>query len=193
VIWAYGRTEGLKFTLFRPFNWIGPRLDSLSSARIGSSRVITQLILNLVDGTPIQLVDGGNQKRCFTDVSDGVECLFRIIENKGGRCDGSIINIGNPDNEASIRELAEILVEKFQNHPFRRHFPPFAGIREVESKAFYGEGYQDVWHRKPCIKNARRLVGWNAVKPLVQSVEETLDFFLKQYVNENNCDLRIAV
>lgn len=193
MIWAYGRTEGLKFTLFRPFNWIGPRLDSLSSARIGSSRVITQLILNLVDGTPIQLVDGGNQKRCFTDVSDGVECLFRIIENKGGRCDGSIINIGNPDNEASIRELAEILVEKFQNHPFRRHFPPFAGIREVESKAFYGEGYQDVWHRKPCIKNARRLVGWNAVKPLVQSVEETLDFFLKQYVNENNCDLRIAV
>ncbi len=193
VIWAYGRTEGLKFTLFRPFNWIGPRLDSLSSARIGSSRVITQLILNLVDGTPIQLVDGGNQKRCFTDVSDGVECLFRIIENKGGRCDGRIINIGNPDNEASIRELAEILVEKFQNHPHRHHFPPFAGIREVESKAFYGEGYQDVLHRKPCIKNARRLVGWNTVKPLEKSVEETLDFFLKQYVQENNCDLRIAV
>ena len=193
VIWAYGRTEGLKFTLFRPFNWIGPRLDSLSSARIGSSRVITQLILNLVDGTPIQLVDGGNQKRCFTDVSDGVECLFRIIENKGGMCDGRIINIGNPDNEASIRELAEILVEKFQNHPYRHHFPPFAGIREVESKAFYGEGYQDVWHRKPCIKNARRLVGWKTIKPLEQSVEETLDFFLKQYVKENNCDLRIAV
>ena len=124
VIWAYGRTEGLKFTLFRPFNWIGPRLDSLSSARIGSSRVITQLILNLVDGTPIQLVDGGNQKRCFTDVSDGVECLFRIIENKGGRCDGRIINIGNPDNEASIRELAEILVEKYQNHPFFITFRP---------------------------------------------------------------------
>jgi len=179
--------------LFRPFNWIGPRLDSLSSARIGSSRVITQLILNLVDGTPIQLVDGGSQKRCFTDVSDGVECLFRIIENKGGRCDGRIINIGNPDNEASIRDLAEILVEKFQNHPFRHHFPPFSGIREVESKTFYGEGYQDVFHRKPCIKNAKRLVGWNPVKPLERSVEETLDFFLKQYVKENICDLRIAV
>jgi UDP-4-amino-4-deoxy-L-arabinose formyltransferase/UDP-glucuronic acid dehydrogenase (UDP-4-keto-hexauronic acid decarboxylating) len=71
VIYAYGQTTGLEFTIFRPFNWIGPRLDSLSSARIGSSRAITQLILNLVEGTPIQLVDGGAQKRCFTDVNDG--------------------------------------------------------------------------------------------------------------------------
>lgn len=65
VIYAYGRTEGLQFTIFRPFNWIGPRLDSLSSARIGSSRAITQLILNLVEGTPIQLVDGGGTEALF--------------------------------------------------------------------------------------------------------------------------------
>ncbi len=45
VIWAYGTKENLPFTLFRPFNWMGPRLDSLDSARIGSSRAITQLIL----------------------------------------------------------------------------------------------------------------------------------------------------
>ena len=69
VIWAYGEKEGLQFTLFRPFNWIGPRLDSLHSARVGSSRAITQLILNLVEGSPIKLVDGGKQKRCFTDVA----------------------------------------------------------------------------------------------------------------------------
>ncbi|MEB0029095.1 bifunctional UDP-4-amino-4-deoxy-L-arabinose formyltransferase/UDP-glucuronic acid oxidase ArnA, partial [Pseudomonas sp. MH9.2] len=65
VIWAYGQ-KGLRFTLFRPFNWMGPRLDRLDSARIGSSRAITQLILHLVEGTPIRLVDGGAQKRCFT-------------------------------------------------------------------------------------------------------------------------------
>ena len=69
VIWAYGWQQGLKFTLFRPFNWIGPRLDSLDAARIGSSRVITQLVLNLTEGSPILLIDGGEQKRCFTDVS----------------------------------------------------------------------------------------------------------------------------
>ncbi|MBW8036090.1 MAG: bifunctional UDP-4-amino-4-deoxy-L-arabinose formyltransferase/UDP-glucuronic acid oxidase ArnA, partial [Planctomycetes bacterium] len=88
VIWAYGQRDGFKFSIFRPFNWVGPKLDSLDSARIGSSRAITQLILNLVEGTPIQLIDGGEQKRCFTDVSDGIECLFRIIESKDGICDG---------------------------------------------------------------------------------------------------------
>src|SRR5262249_18616895 len=108
VIWAYGAQEGLRFTLFRPFNWIGPRLDSLDAARIGSSRAITQLILNLTEGTPIQLIDGGEQKRCFTDVTDGIECLYRIIENKDGACDGKIINIGNPAGELSIRELAKM-------------------------------------------------------------------------------------
>ena len=129
VIWAYGQNEGLEFTLFRPFNWIGPRLDSLSSARIGSSRAITQLILNLVEGTPIKLIDGGNQKRCFTDVSDGVECLYRIIENKDGVCNGQIINIGNPDNEASIKELAEMLVAKFEQHPMRANSLPLRVFR----------------------------------------------------------------
>src|SRR6185503_7280576 len=93
VIWAYGRQEDLRFTLFRPFNWIGSRLDSLASARIGSSRVITQLILNLVEGTPMQLVDGGAQKRCFTDVGDGIDCLYRILADRSGICNGRIINI----------------------------------------------------------------------------------------------------
>ncbi|MFZ2631267.1 MAG: bifunctional UDP-4-amino-4-deoxy-L-arabinose formyltransferase/UDP-glucuronic acid oxidase ArnA [Desulfosalsimonadaceae bacterium] len=179
VIWAYGRMEGLRFTLFRPFNWIGPRLDSLSSARIGSSRAITQLILNLVEGSPIQLVDGGNQKRCFTDITDGVECLYRIIENKNNICDGRIINIGNPDNEASIKELAVMLVENFNRHPLRAQFPPFAGLQEVESRAFYGDGYQDVVHRKPSIKNAWKLLKWRPVVELERSVIETLDFFLR--------------
>jgi UDP-4-amino-4-deoxy-L-arabinose formyltransferase/UDP-glucuronic acid dehydrogenase (UDP-4-keto-hexauronic acid decarboxylating) len=180
VIWAYGTKEGLDFTLFRPFNWVGPKLDSLNSARIGSSRAITQLILNLVEGQPIQLIDGGEQKRCFTDVSEGVECLYRIIDNAGGRCDGKIINIGNPVNEASIRELAELLVEKFEKHPLRSNFPQFAGYKEIESKSYYGDGYQDVQHRKPSIRNAQRYVDWTPVIGLEQSVEETLDYFLKQ-------------
>ncbi len=182
VIWAYGHEQGLRFTLFRPFNWIGPRLDSLDSARIGSSRAITQLILNLVEGTPIQLVDGGYQKRCFTDVSDGIECLYRIIEDKKGLCDGRIINIGNPDNEVSIRDLAGMLVKKFQKHPLRSEFPPFAGFVEVESSSYYGAGYQDVQHRRPSIRNARRLLKWSPVTGLEESVEHTLDFFLREAV-----------
>ncbi|MCA1920786.1 bifunctional UDP-4-amino-4-deoxy-L-arabinose formyltransferase/UDP-glucuronic acid oxidase ArnA, partial [Buttiauxella noackiae] len=179
VIWAYGEKEGLRFTLFRPFNWMGPRLDNLNAARIGSSRAITQLILNLVEGSPIKLIDGGKQKRCFTDISDGIEALFRIIENKNSNCDGQIINIGNPDNEASIKELAQMLLESFENHPLRSHFPPFAGFREVESSTYYGKGYQDVEHRKPSIRNAHRLLNWEPTVEMERTIEETLDFFLK--------------
>jgi len=180
VIWAYGQNEGLKFTLFRPFNWIGPRLDSLTSARIGSSRAITQLILNLVEGTPIQLIDGGKQKRCFTDIRDGIEGLFRIIENERGGCDSQIINLGNPSNEASIRGLAEMLVKMFDKHPLRHRFPAFAGFRETESSAYYGAGYQDLQHRRPSIRNAKRVLHWEPKIDLEMSVSSTLDFFLNQ-------------
>ncbi|MCS4272807.1 MULTISPECIES: bifunctional UDP-4-amino-4-deoxy-L-arabinose formyltransferase/UDP-glucuronic acid oxidase ArnA [Raoultella] len=179
VIWAYGDKAALRFTLFRPFNWMGPRLDNLNAARIGSSRAITQLILNLVEGSPIKLIEGGKQKRCFTDISDGIEALFRIIENKDGRCDGQIINIGNPDNEASIKELAEMLLECFERHPLRGKFPPFSGFRDVESSDYYGKGYQDVEHRKPSIRNAKRCLSWTPTVPMEETVEHTLDFFLR--------------
>jgi len=183
VIWAYGQSEGLRFTLFRPFNWIGPRLDSLDSARVGSSRAITQLILNLVEGTPIQLIDGGEQKRCFTDVDDGIEGLFRVIENKDGTCDGKIINIGNPVNEASIRELAEMLTKEFERHALRDQFPPLAGMQEIESKRYYGDGYEDVQHRRPSIANAKKYLDWQPGIPVEVSIRKTLDYFLRDYVD----------
>ena len=179
VIWAYGEKEGLQFTLFRPFNWMGPRLDNLNAARIGSSRAITQLILNLVEGSPIKLIDGGKQKRCFTDIRDGIEALYRIIENAGNRCDGEIINIGNPENEASIEELGEMLLASFEKHPLRHHFPPFAGFRVVESSSYYGKGYQDVEHRKPSIRNAHRCLDWEPKIDMQETIDETLDFFLR--------------
>ncbi|MCC3735055.1 bifunctional UDP-4-amino-4-deoxy-L-arabinose formyltransferase/UDP-glucuronic acid oxidase ArnA [Rouxiella badensis] len=179
VIWAYGAKEGLRFTLFRPFNWMGPRLDNLDAARVGSSRAITQLILNLVEGSPIKLIDGGEQKRCFTDINDGIEALFRIIENRDNLCEGQIINIGNPTNEASIRELAEMLLKSFDAHPLRDQFPPFAGMKLIESSSYYGKGYQDVEHRTPSIKNARRLLDWQPTVDMSKTIDDTLDFFLR--------------
>ncbi len=187
VIWAYGQQEGLQFTLFRPFNWIGPRLDTLQSARIGSSRAITQLILNLVEGSPISLVDGGLQKRCFTATDDAIECLFRIIENPDGVCDGQIFNIGNPDNEASIKELAQMVVDEFETHPLRSHFPAFAGFQEVESANYYGSGgYQDVEHRRPSIHKADKLLGWTPTIGMQEAVAITVDFFLREAIESGD-------
>src|SRR6476620_3248050 len=110
VIWGYGM-EGLNFTLFRPFNWIGPGLDSIYTPKEGRSRVVTQFLGHIVRGENIQLVDGGAQKRAFTFVEDGVDALMRIIANKDGVASGKIYNIGNPVNNYSIRELATMMLQ----------------------------------------------------------------------------------
>jgi len=90
VIHAYGMQEGLDYTLFRPFNWIGAGLDSINTAKEGSSRVITQFLGHIVRGEPIKLVDGGTQKRAFTYIDDGVAALMAIIANPGGIASGKI-------------------------------------------------------------------------------------------------------
>src|SRR3989441_12935523 len=111
VIWAYGEKEGLDFTLFRPFNWIGSGLDSLATPKEGSSGVVTQFHGHIAGGEPIQLVDGGQQKRAFTYIDDGIDALITIIANPGGVATGKIYNIGNPRNNVSVRTLAEMMVE----------------------------------------------------------------------------------
>ncbi len=178
VIWAYGR-QGLKFTLFRPFNWIGPRLDSLETAKEGSSRVVTQFIAHLVMGVPIQLVDGGRQRRCFTYVDDGIDGLMRILANPDGRADGGIFNLGNPANDCSVRELATMLRELFTAHVKvrGRKAPP---IEEVDSRSFYGEGYQDIQTRTPSIERATATLGWRPRVPLREALSRTLDAFLDE-------------
>jgi len=52
----------------------------------------------------------------------------------------------------------------------------------VESGAYYGKGYEDVQHRRPSIRNARRLVDWRPEVTMERSVERTLDFFLRDLV-----------
>jgi UDP-4-amino-4-deoxy-L-arabinose formyltransferase/UDP-glucuronic acid dehydrogenase (UDP-4-keto-hexauronic acid decarboxylating) len=71
----------------------------------------------------------------------------------------------------------------FDKHLLRHRFPPFAGFREIESTAYYGTGYQDVQHRRPSIRNARRLIHWEPKVDLEASVSATLDFFLREAVD----------
>jgi UDP-4-amino-4-deoxy-L-arabinose formyltransferase/UDP-glucuronic acid dehydrogenase (UDP-4-keto-hexauronic acid decarboxylating) len=82
------------------------------------------------------------------------------------------------------KSLARMLIDKVQKSSPAGSFPALAGIRKVESRAYYGSGYEDVQHRKPSIKNAQRTLKWNPTIPLEQSVEETLDFFLKEAVGD---------
>ncbi len=180
VIWAYGQEGRLQFTMIRPFNWIGPKLDDLDAAKEGSSRVVTQFILNLLQREPIRLVDGGYQKRCFTYVEDGIDALMTIIENPGGAADGQIFNLGNPQNEASVKELAQLLRDLFRQHPDHRDDATYSDIVEVSHRDYYGEGYQDIITRTPSIAKARELLGWEPKTDLKTSLAITLDAFLAE-------------
>lgn len=179
VIWAYGDKEGLDFSLIRPFNWIGPKLDSLNTPKEGSSRVVTQFIGNLVAGEPIRLVNGGHQRRAFTYLDDGIDCLMKIIENKNNICHQEIFNIGNAKNDISIRDLAYKLKELYQQHPLRNK-KKNSSIQMVHEKDYYGKGYQDIQFRMPSIEKARRLLGWNPKVNLETSLKKTMDYFLQE-------------
>jgi UDP-4-amino-4-deoxy-L-arabinose formyltransferase/UDP-glucuronic acid dehydrogenase (UDP-4-keto-hexauronic acid decarboxylating) len=189
VIWAYGFQNGLRFTLFRPFNWIGPKLDDLTAEpeKEGSSRVLTQFISSLVHGLPIRIVDGGSQRRCFTYVDDGIDCLMRIIENKGNRCNGEIFNIGNPGNELTIRELAQKLIEIFLAHPsaaLRGGSVP--EVVDVASTTFYGKGYQDIQRRVPSIRKAKNILGWEPKVDLDTALTKTVEYYLDMEVPDSD-------
>jgi nucleoside-diphosphate-sugar epimerase len=160
IIHAYGMSEGLDYTLFRPFNWIGPGLDSIHTAKEGSSRVITQFLGHIVRGEPIRLVDGGTQKRAFTYVDDGIDALMRIIDNPEGRASGRIYNIGNPANNHSVRELATMMLEMAAAYPEYRETAARVALVETSSGDYYGAGYQDVRNRVPKIDNTMADLGW---------------------------------
>jgi nucleoside-diphosphate-sugar epimerase len=160
VIHAYGQEGRLDYTLFRPFNWIGAGLDNLHAAKEGSSRVITQFLGHIVRGEPIQLVDGGGQKRCFTDISDGIEALMKIIANRGGCATRKIFNIGNPANNYSVRELAQQMLALAAEYPEYRDNAKKVRLVETTSGEYYGKGYQDVSNRVPKIDNTRAELGW---------------------------------
>jgi UDP-4-amino-4-deoxy-L-arabinose formyltransferase/UDP-glucuronic acid dehydrogenase (UDP-4-keto-hexauronic acid decarboxylating) len=181
VIWAYGFQKGLRFTLFRPFNWIGPKLDDLTlePEKEGSSRVVTQFISNLIQGEAIRLVDGGEQKRCFTYVDDGIDGLMRIIENKNDVCNGEIFNLGNPGNEATIRELAYKLRDIFVSYRGNGGVRKTPEIVEVSSGDFYGKGYQDIDRRVPSIKKAREILGWEPKVDLDTALSRTIEYYLE--------------
>jgi UDP-4-amino-4-deoxy-L-arabinose formyltransferase/UDP-glucuronic acid dehydrogenase (UDP-4-keto-hexauronic acid decarboxylating) len=180
VIYAHGTRGYLDFTLIRPFNWIGPRLDSLDTAKEGSSRVVTQFIAELLLKKPITLVDGGTQKRCFTYIDDGIDALMKILENKDDCCKNEIINIGNPWNECSIQELATMLKGIFMKHPRHRDDEYFSEITEVTSESYYGKGYQDIYTRKPNITKARTLLDWTPRIGLEDALRNTLYAFLEE-------------
>lgn len=170
VIFAMDQEKSFNFTLFRPFNWVGPYLDSLESTSEGSSRLITQLMGDAIQRNEVTLVDGGHQKRCFTDVRDGVAALKAILLNEDAS-KGKIFNVGNPWNNLSVRDVAVLLIDRLKE----RNIIQNAEIKVKSSGDFYGAGYQDVSNRVPSINAIGNDLGWAPKYTFSDSLENILD------------------
>ena len=177
VIWGYGMKNQLDFTLFRPFNWIGPGLDTINTPKEGSSRVVTQFLGHIVRGENISLVDGGSQRRAFTYVDDGIDALMKIIENRGGCASGKIYNVGNPANDHSVRELAEMLLALAMEYDEYRVTATKTKLVEVNSTDYYGKGYQDIQTRVPKIENTMEELEWEPKVGMEDALRRILDAY----------------
>ncbi|HMH17681.1 MAG TPA: bifunctional UDP-4-keto-pentose/UDP-xylose synthase [Burkholderiales bacterium] len=177
VIHAYAMKEGLDYTLFRPFNWIGSGLDNLNSTKEGSSRVITQFFGHIVRGESIKLVDGGRQKRAFTYVDDGIDALMKIIENRKGIATGKIYNVGNPKNNYSVRQLAGMMVKLALQYPEYREHAKKVKLVTTSAAQYYGKGYQDVQNRVPKIAGTTKDLGWRPRFNMQQSLKHIFDAY----------------
>jgi nucleoside-diphosphate-sugar epimerase len=178
VIYAYGVRDGMDYTLFRPFNWIGPGLDNVLEPKEGSSRLFTQFISNVIFRKPIQLVDGGRQGRSFTYIDDGVDALLRIIENRRGAASRQIFNLGNPGNNVSVAQLAKLIIAAFRRYPDYKGHAAAAKVVVVPSATYFGKYYQDIQRRVPSIANATKRLGWKPKVDLRTAIRRTLDYHL---------------
>ena len=180
VIHAYGMQQGLDYTLFRPFNWIGSGLDSINTAKEGSSRVITQFLGHIVRGEAIKLVDGGTQKRTFTHIDDGIDALLKIIANENGIATGKIYNIGNPRNNYAVRELAQMMIALALTYPEYRDTAAKVELVETTADAYYGKGYQDVQNRVPKIDNTCADLDWRPKVGMEDALKRIFDAYRGQ-------------
>ncbi len=179
VIYAYGKHNDLNYTLFRPFNWYGPKLDNIFNPKPGGSRVLTQFIGNILRGEDITLVDGGEQKRCFMHIDDGVDALLKIIENKNDCALRRIFNLGNPVENISIRTLAQLLVDLIKTYPEYAAAASKTKLINVDANVYYGSGYQDVMLRVPSIERAAKYLEWAPKVNMKDGLKSTLDFYLQ--------------
>lgn len=178
VIWAHGRHAGLPFTIVRPFNVIGPRMDFIPGVDgEGIPRVLASFMHALLTRQDLLLVDGGRQRRSFVDVREFVDAVLRIVDRPAA-CDGQILNLGAAGNDVTIRTLARSVIAAFRA---ARPDAPRPAVRTVTSRAFYGEGYDDSVRRIPSVAKSARLLGWRARRTLAEMLPGIVEDYLSRY------------
>jgi UDP-apiose/xylose synthase len=182
VLHAYGLEGRLNYTIIRPFNFIGPRIDYLPIEGDGIPRVFSCFMAALLKGTPMQLVDGGAHRRSYTYIDDAIDGIYRIVQNPGGVCDREIFNIGSSQNEVSIQELAEQMRAIYRDR-FQKPGVPLSPIVSVTGQEFYGEGYEDCDRRIPDCSKAHNLLGWEPRIGISELLDRTMSYYAEPAEN----------
>jgi UDP-apiose/xylose synthase len=179
TIFAYGYEKGLDYTIIRPFNFIGPRMDFIPGIDgEGVPRVLACFMDSLLNGKPLKLVDGGKNRRCFTAIDDAVEAVTLLI-NKKMAVSRQIINIGNPENEITIAGLAEVMISLYKE--IRPEDTRKITVENVSSRDFYGEGYEDCDRRVPDCTKLYQLTEWNPKIGLDEALKRAIQGFISRY------------
>lgn len=183
VLHAYGLENKLNYSIIRPFNFIGPKIDYLPMETDGVPRVFSYFMEALISGTEMQLVDGGYRRRCYTYIDDAIEWIYQIVENKNGVCDKQIFNVGSPYNEVTIRQVAEEMLDIYKEE-FAPEGAKLPQIVDISGEEFYGEGYEDSDRRIPDTRKLDTLLDWQPKWRLRELLRETMAYYVEQFKDQ---------
>ncbi|GGD49887.1 NAD-dependent epimerase/dehydratase family protein [Erythrobacter arachoides] len=153
LFFDYHRQHGVEIKVARIFNTYGPRMHH------ADGRVVSNFIVQALQGDPITIYGDGSQTRSFCYVDDLVEGFLRLMDT-----DASVtgpINLGNP-GEFTIKELAEKVI---------------AMTGAKSSLEFLDLPADDPRQRKPDIAKAKETLGWEPTIALEQGLERTIAYF----------------
>ncbi|MBX9928765.1 MAG: SDR family oxidoreductase [Gemmatimonadaceae bacterium] len=151
ITMAYHRAHGVDTRIVRIFNTYGPRM------RPHDGRVVSNLIVQALNGVPLTIYGDGSQTRSFCYVADEVEGIYRLFQS----AEVMPVNIGNP-NEFTVRQLAELVVELTGTTAPITTLPLPTDDPKV---------------RRPDITRARTLLGWEPTIQLREGLARTIEYF----------------
>ncbi|MGN6386668.1 MAG: NAD-dependent epimerase/dehydratase family protein [Verrucomicrobiota bacterium] len=149
---AYWQERQLPVTIARLFNTVGPR----QTGRYGM--VLPRFVSAALANEPLKVFGTGEQTRCFCDVEDTVEALFRLKESP--QTGGEIYNVGSTE-EISILELAKRVIALLNSK---------SEIQLIPYSEAYSSGFEDMLRRKPVIEKLKRATGFEPRVSLEQII-----------------------
>jgi len=155
LFFDYFRQHQLKIRVARIFNTYGPRMHP------NDGRVVSNFIVQALQGTPITLYGDGSQTRAFCFVDDLIDGFLRLMA-AADQVTGPV-NLGNPC-ETSVAELAELILA-------------LTGSRSsITRRALPAD---DPVQRCPDITLASTLLAWQPTTPLADGLTRTIAYFDK--------------